>query len=231
MACMSTFSQPGDVSVCLVAENRLLRDSLARLLRKQVGISVAGVMRNSENTLEQVVQSACEILITDCSPGSNQSQFLYDLQKQDSSFKILLIGMDNDPEIFLKAVYLGIHGYVLKDASAGEIVTAVRGVARGEAACPAGLCMKLIEQVSSEARRKAARTLSVERAGSRLTHRQVQLMSLVAEGMTNKEIAANLNLSQYTVKNHIRRVMRQVEAVSRYDAVAMIRSTGQLRTR
>ncbi len=61
-----------------------------------------------------------------------------------------------------------------------------------------------------------------------LTARQLQLIRLVAKGMTNKEIAANLNLSQFTVKNHLRRVMRQVDATSRSDAVELIRATGQL---
>jgi DNA-binding NarL/FixJ family response regulator len=61
-----------------------------------------------------------------------------------------------------------------------------------------------------------------------LTPRQLQLIRLVAEGLTNKEIAANLNLSQFTVKNHLRRVMRQVEAASRHDAVDVLRATGQL---
>jgi len=61
-----------------------------------------------------------------------------------------------------------------------------------------------------------------------LTPRQLQLIRLVANGLTNKEIAANLNLSQFTVKNHIRRVMRQMEAASRHDAVNLIRATGQL---
>jgi DNA-binding CsgD family transcriptional regulator len=63
---------------------------------------------------------------------------------------------------------------------------------------------------------------------SRLTHRQVQLMNLVASGLSNKEIATTLNLSQFTVKNHLRRVMRQVEATNRYDAVELMRASGLL---
>jgi DNA-binding NarL/FixJ family response regulator len=61
-----------------------------------------------------------------------------------------------------------------------------------------------------------------------LTPRQLQLIRLVASGLTNKEIAANLNLSQFTVKNHLHRVMRQMEAANRHDAINLIRATGQL---
>lgn len=230
MAATSIAPHSREVRVCLITDNRLLRDSLARLLRKQSGIDVAEVLRSSEATLEQIRESGCDIVLTDCSPLSVQSSYLFDPQNESGQWKTLLIGMDDDPQPFLKAVYLGIQGYVLKDASAGEIVAAVRGVARGEAICPANLCMKLIEHVASQAQRSIVFTQSIDKNGNRLTNRQVQLMSLVAEGLTNKEIAASLNLSQFTVKNHIRRVMRQVEASSRHDAVEVIRTTGQLRT-
>jgi DNA-binding NarL/FixJ family response regulator len=228
MAPPNSTAKRSDISICLIAENRLLRDTLGRLLRKQAGICVVGVAGNTEKIREQVVESGCDIVLTDCSPGSAISLLLYDLHKANSEFKILLIGMDDDPGIFLHAVRLGVRGYVLKDASASEIIAAVRGVARGEAACPPTLCMALIEEVWNTSLGTAQLAHSAGRDGSGLTNRQVQLMNLVAKGLTNKEIAANLNLSQFTVKNHIRRVMRQVEAASRYDAVAVIRATGRL---
>jgi two-component system, NarL family, response regulator len=230
MAATNFASQSREVRVCLISDNRLLRDSLARLLRKQLGILVISVLRCSEVTRELLASSGCDILITDCPPVSPHSRLFQNLPNGEDMCNVLMIGMENDPQLFLKAVYMGVQGYLLKDASAGEIVAAVRGVARGEATCPATLCMKLIEHVSSEAQRNAAFATSVDRNRNRLTHRQVQLMSLVAKGLTNKEIAASLNLSQFTVKNHIRRVMRQVEASSRHDAVEVIRTSGQFRT-
>jgi DNA-binding NarL/FixJ family response regulator len=84
----------------------------------------------------------------------------------------------------------------------------------------------LIEYVWRQEQENPEPSSSTGATASRLTHRQVQLMSLVANGLSNKEIAASLNLSQYTVKNHLRRVMRQVEARNRYDAVAAIRASG-----
>lgn len=222
----SSGKRNNDVSICLIAENRLLRDTLGRLLRKQAGICVVGVAGNAEGIRGQIVGSACDVVLADCSPGSAISLLLGDLHRENPQFKILLLGMDDDPEVFLKAVHLGVRGYVLKDASSSEIIAAVRGVARGEAACPPNLCMALIEQVWAMARSAPSIAHVAGRDRSGLTNRQVQLMSLVAKGLTNKEIAANLNLSQFTVKNHIRRVMRQVEAASRYDAVQLIRATG-----
>jgi two-component system, NarL family, response regulator DegU len=217
-----------DVSVFLVTETRLLRDTLARLLRKQSGIRVAGVVANTENISGQVLESECDMVLTDFSPASGNLLPLRNLHHENSPLKIMLIGMEDDPEIFLKAIYLGARGYVLKDASALEIVAAIRQVGRGEAVCPPNLCMVLIEHVWSEVQRNLQFRRLTKPSSGRLTHRQVQLMNLVADGLSNKEIATSLNLSQFTVKNHLRRVMRQVEATNRYDAVELIRASGLL---
>jgi DNA-binding NarL/FixJ family response regulator len=230
MSCPNSSAKSIDVNVFLATENRLLRDTLARLLRKQSGIQVAGMAANTENISGQVVESGCDTVLTDFSPGSSTSLLLRALHEEHSQLRIILIGMEDDPEIFMSAIRLGARGYVLKDASALEIVTAIRRVGRGEAICPANLCMVLVEHVWNEERKKLSLPASAA-ANSRLTHRQLQLMNLVADGLSNKEIASSLNLSQYTVKNHLRRVMRQVEATNRYDAVELMRASGLLSER
>ena len=90
--------------------------------------------------------------------------------------------------------------------------------------------MSLIQHLSKR-RLEKLDVFDAQSAGQKaLTPRQLQLIRLVADGLTNKEIAASLNLSQFTVKNHLRRVMRQVEAASRHDAVDALRANGQLAT-
>jgi DNA-binding NarL/FixJ family response regulator len=215
-----------EVKVYLLAENRLLRDTLARLLRKRSEINVVGVSRSSETVKDDILASHCDVVLMDSFDNVACSSFLCDLAEQESAIKVLLFGMNEDPESFLKAVYLGVSGYLLKEASAAEIVAAVRAAARGEATCPPGLCMWLIQYLSKK--RQDSLEMTSQKA---LTPRQLQLVQLVAEGLTNKEIAANLNLSQFTVKNHLRRVMRQVDVASRHDAVDVLRASGQLGAR
>jgi len=218
-----------EVRVYLVAENRLLRDTLARLLRKRSELNVVGVSRSSETMKDEIIASHCDVVLMD-SFDHTASSFLDDLLDQDSEVKLLLFGMNEDPEVFLKAVHLGFCGYLLKEASAAEIVTAVRAAARGEATCPPSLCMALIRYLSKKRREKLESMDTQSGNQKALTPRQLQLVRLVADGLTNKEIASNLNLSQFTVKNHLRRVMRQVEAASRHDAVDVLRASGQLAT-
>jgi len=219
---------PPQVSVYLLAENRLLRDSLARLLRKRTEINVVGVGRSLGTAKDELISSQCEVVLTDCFDDAARQDFLEEVLDQVPGIKVLLFGMNEDPAVFLQAVYLGICGYLLKEASAAEIVAAVRAAVRGEATCPPSLCMTLIQYLSKERQETDDETEAPGCDRKPLTPRQLQLLRLVADGLTNKEIAAALNLSQFTVKNHLHRVMRQMDAATRSDAVALIRATGQL---
>jgi DNA-binding NarL/FixJ family response regulator len=216
------------INVFLITENRLLRDTLTRVLQKRVGICVVGVSRGIGSAWEEVAASHCEIVLTDCLTSVRDTSLVSQLFEHLPQIKVVLFGMDEDPDIFLKFAFLGVSGYVLKDASAAEIIAAVRGVAQGEAACPPKLCLTLIQHVSREYRQGAKLSGQQGLEKCSLTHRQLELVGLVARGLTNKEIAANLNLSEFTVKNHVRRIMKQVDADDRHEAVAVVRAGGFL---
>ena len=131
--------------------------------------------------------------------------------------------MDAGAEQFLVAVRSVVMGYLLKEASASDVVGAVRAVFRGEAVCPPQLCSSLFRFVA-----RTSREMPIQGSAPRpdLTLRQQQLVTLVAKGLTNKEIASHLNLSEFTVRNHIHRILKQVDAGSRSEAVETIRAYG-----
>jgi DNA-binding NarL/FixJ family response regulator len=154
-------------------------------LRKRSEISVVGISRDTKAISNEIGESNCEVVLTDCFSTESHTSLLSDLLNQNADVKILLFGMDEDPEIFLEAVQLGIRGYVLKDASAAEIIAAVRAVARGEASCPPRLCLTLIQHVASEYRLRPKTGTGAGTDKNSLTHRQLQLMYPVAQGLTN----------------------------------------------
>jgi DNA-binding NarL/FixJ family response regulator len=131
--------------------------------------------------------------------------------------------MEPDEEQFMAAVRSGVTGYLLQDASAADVLAAVRAVYRGEAVCSPQLCATLFRFVAH-----VVEETPVKRVASKpdLTLRQQQLVTLVAKGLTNKEIASHLNLSEFTVRNHIHRILKQVDAGSRSEAVETIRAYG-----
>jgi DNA-binding NarL/FixJ family response regulator len=116
----------------------------------------------------------------------------------------------------------GVTGFLLKEASVSEVLAAVRSTFGGAAVCPAELCGHLFQHIRQSAKRRPARKM-IKRPD--LTFRQQQLVCLVAKGLTNKEIASRLNISEHTVKNHLRRIMN-VDAENRSQAVEAIRSHG-----
>jgi len=217
------------VNLYLLAENRLLRETLAKLIKKRSDINVVGVGSSLETATSDIANSNFEVILTDCFDDSSHPGFLSFLrQQQGAGINLILFGMSQDPALFLKAVEYGICGYLLKEASSTEIVAAIHAAVRGEATCPPTLCMSLIRHFSKLKEHKFGPLGEEGDKQKSLTPRQLQLLRLVAKGLTNKEIAENLNLSQFTVKNHLRRVMRQAEASSRNDAVDLFRASGQL---
>jgi DNA-binding NarL/FixJ family response regulator len=218
----------GEVSVYLVAENRLLRDALLRLLQKRPGLVVAGTGDSPELAAREFALNPYQVLLIDT------LQMLYamrlnevlDVQSDAPPPKIVLFGMTEDRDAFLEAVHAGVTAYLLKDASAADVIGAIRRVAQGEAICPPRLCFCLFQHVVRQ--RAQSRIPAFLESKFNLTRRQQELVELLFQKLTNKEIAARLNLSEFTVKNHVRRIMRQLEATSRYEAVEMIRANGSL---
>jgi len=175
-----------------------------------------------------VAPSGCDVLLVDSIAQVYASELINGIGDHNFRNKIVLFGMDEDETTFLKAIKLGVSGYLLKDASSSEIIAAVRGVAEGKAVCPPKLCMSLFRYVTQDFRNRSALDDNSGTGKIGLTYRQRELIALVAKGLTNKEIAAKLNLSEFTVKNHVHRIMRYVEADSRQEAVDVVRAKGFL---
>ena len=222
---MEAFRDPAatpQVHVYLAIQNRLLREALVRLLRKRPDLLVVGQSAPADTEAATVLDSHCDILLLDSLYSPSASAELSVLEPVVDGVKTVLIGMDADEKQFIAAVRAGIMGYLLKDASTSDVIAAVRTVSRGEAVCPPRLCSALFRFVALT----PEEFLPQRSAKPDLTLRQQQLVSLVAKGLTNKEIASQLNLSEFTVRNHIHRILKQVDAESRSQAVETIRSYG-----
>jgi DNA-binding NarL/FixJ family response regulator len=207
----------------LIIENRMLREAMTALFRKQPDFSLVNSVRCSESVYNLIASSDCDILLADqASAAAFPSNFISDLLVSSVGKKAILFGMENDPELFLQAVRSGVSGYLLGEASAEETIAAVRRVAAGEAVSPPCLCHHLFQFVARTTR-EGSMVLNQRlcyRLG--LTARQQQLIALLARGFSNKEIAESMRLSEYTVKNHVHRIMRRLNAQSRYAAVQTV---------
>ncbi len=126
--------------------------------------------------------------------------------------RVVMVDMDPDENTFLRAVREGVVGYVLKDASAMEVAGTIRAVAAGEAVCPATALDELFRSVAQQMTAPSTFSWGSELG---LSRREQQMVELLRERSTNKEIAARLNLSEQTVKNHVHHILRKVGASNR----------------
>src|SRR5437879_957699 len=199
---------PGAVAtVFLLAENRLLREALLRILSKKDDIRVVGAASYHPDMFEQIVSTRANVVVLDSvAPVLAEQGVVRELHQLNPAIRVVMVGMEADETGFLRVVQAGAVGYVLKDASAGEVARTIRAVAAGEAVCPATLSVALFQWV---VRHKPALPSLHLKTSLGLSRREQGLVGLIQQGLTNKEMASRLNLSEQTVKNHVHRNVAQ----------------------
>jgi DNA-binding NarL/FixJ family response regulator len=215
----------------LVIENRMLREAMSAIFQRQPDFCLLDSIRYSLSAYKHAAASGCDILLADqASAVALPANFIGDLLSLSPGRKAILFGMDDDAEMFLQSVRSGVSGYLLGDASAEEVIAAVRKVVAGEAVSPPRLCHQLFQFVARTTREGSMILNHRLCLSLGLTARQQQLMALLARGFTNKEIAETMHLSEFTVKNHVHRIMRRLNAQSRYAAVQTVCENNYLAT-
>ena len=212
--------------VFVAAENRLLREALARMLTKSGEMEVIGTEAAEPFQTEDLLREQADILLL--SSRGNRSEDLAVIRRirsMDADMLILLIDMAGDEVDFLQCVRAGVRGYLPRDASSEDVVEAVRAVRAGKAVCPGTLCAALFRYFEREASSFPSASVH-QRLG--LTRREQQLIPLIAEGLTNKEIANRFCLSEQTVKNHLYRMKQKIGADGRLGIVQVCRTQGFL---
>ena len=210
------------VSVFLLAENRLLREALIRMLSKKDDISIAGSGAYSPQVFEQILAAAPRVVVLDSVfRALSQDRIIYRLHQARPEIGMVMVGMEADEAIFLRLVREGVLGYVLTDASAAEVSNAIRCVAAGGAVCPPALSVALFRCAANSQESLPGVRLKTD---PDFSPRQRQLVQLIRDGLSNKEVAARLNLSEQTVKNHVHRMLRKVGAADRLSMVQLSHS-------
>jgi len=199
--------------VFILCANRLLRESIARILAKRTDFEIVTAQTDPSTSCEQVRDSGADVLVLD------SLDFLLDnfgspstAGENDQSAKSVLIAMTDDRSSFLTAIRRGARGYVLQNASAADVVSAIRTVAEGHAVCPPHYTEVLFDYVATQTVEFPS---SQKHAQWGLTRREQQLIPLIGRGLSNKEIANHFNISEQTVKNHIHRTLRKMGVVDR----------------
>ena len=210
--------------VFLAAGNRLMREALSRTLAKSGEIEVVGTDEADAFPAEVLLKEETDVLLL-ASRGNRMEDLntIRTVRTCAPRVQILLIGVTGDESEFLQCVRAGVRGYLPGDASAQDVVDGVCALQANKAVCSGTLCAVLLRYFESEATSFPSASMH-QRLG--LTRREQQLIPLIAEGLTNKEIANRFYLSEQTVKNHLYRMKHKVGAEDRLGIVQVCRSQG-----
>lgn len=210
--------------VFVAAENRLLREALSRMLVKNGEIEVVGMDLAEPFRAEDLLQEEADILLMSSHGNRNEDlTAVRTVRTIAPNVQILLIGVTGEEAEFLQCVRAGVRGYLPRDASAEDVVEGVRALQSGKAICPGALCASLFRYLEREATSFPSANVHQQLG---LTRREQQLIPLIAEGLTNKEIANRFCLSEQTVKNHLYRMKHKIGAEDRLGIVQVCRIQG-----
>ena len=200
------------ILVSIRSSNRLLRESIARILTRKREFAVIATQPPNFPLGQDLTGVTPDVWVSDSLQCFIDGVFPYQsAHNMGKPAACVLLAMQDDAKHFLKAVRRGVLGYVLQEAPAEDVISAIRAVAHGEAVCPARLLRVLFDYVAS----RTGDSQIPARKQFRLTRREQQLVPLVGRGLTNKEIAAELRVSEQTVKSHIHRILRKVGVLDR----------------
>jgi DNA-binding NarL/FixJ family response regulator len=202
------------IKLLLIEDNRLLREGLAALLKKQPDMIVVETVGNGENILKIMNKHNPGIILLDLGLRNRSSMNLVKLLKKNfNSVKIIMMDLIPVQADVFEFVQQGVSGFILKDATITEFLKTIRSVAKGFQVLPPNLTGSLFSQIVDHAISRSNTSELMESV--RMTKRERQVIELIAEGNTNKEIAQVLHLSTYTVKSHVHNILEKLALSTR----------------
>jgi len=203
------------IRVFLIEDNRLLRDGMKAILNAAGDLRVVGATAGNNETLPKARTLKPQVILMDLGLRSeNGLRVVTALSKELPQTKVIGMGLIPTQLDIVELVEAGAAGFILKDAAIGDVLATIRSVARGVKVIPPLLTESLFTHVIEHAvRRLGGRRLEAVR----MTRREREIIALIAEGMSNKEIAQRLNLSTYTVKSHVHNILEKMALHSRLE--------------
>lgn len=199
------------IRVMITDDHSLIREGLKQLLEFDGSIEVVGEASNGVECLDKLNECNPEVLLLDINmPEKNGIEVLKQMKADQSKVKVLILTVHNEMDYLMKAVDIGVDGYILKDSESSELKKAIRAVRDGENYIQPSLIPAMNSQLLN-------RDTDKDKLSS-LTNRELEVLVQVANGMFNKEIATNLNISERTVKNHISNIFKKIDVSDRTQA-------------
>lgn len=207
------------IKVLIADDHRVVREGLSAILKTKENIDVVGEAQDGQEAVEKARSLLPDVVLMDVSmPRMGGVEATRIIKREFPHIGIIALTMYEEQQYIFDLVRAGATGYLLKDTDSAQIVAAIRAVYRGESLIHPSVASKILAEFSLLAQRKGKKPGWVEHD---LTEREVTVLRLVADGKTNKEIANNLDLSEKTVKNHVRNIFHKLQVYDRTQAAIL----------
>lgn len=204
------------MKIIICDDQAVVRDGLELLLSLEKDFQIVGCAQDGAEALELTAQRQPDLVLMDLKmPGMNGIEATRQIRARFPHVKVLVLTTYDDDEWLFDAIRAGASGYLLKDTPREKVIEAVRGTLAGKSFVDPSVAGKLLAQVSSQQSQPAS--LLTEK----LTGRKTDVLRLLARGLTNAEIAAQLYLSEGTVRNHISAILEKLGVTDRTQAALL----------
>jgi two-component system NarL family response regulator len=205
------------IMVLICDDHALFRRGLMMVLESEDGVEVVGEAEDGEEAVRQAEELTPDVVLMDVRmPGVSGIDAARAIAETVPSTRILMLTVSDEEDDLYDAIKAGATGYLLKEISIEEVASAIRSVMTGQSLISPSMASKLLTEFTNLAK-KADERQSVPTP--RLTDRELEVLKLVAQGMSNREIAGELYISENTVKNHVRNILEKLHLHSRMEAV------------
>ena len=211
------------IRVLIVADVRFYRDGLADVIARHPRCTVLGTASTRRDAVERVRAAVPDIVLLDAAMPEGIATAA-EISGCAPSVKVVAIALDETPHAVLEWAEGGVSGYVPRDASLADLIAAIERTARGELQCSAQVAAGMIRRVWALA--KVAGDRATTSAAVHLTPREREIMRLVDQGMTNKDIARHLGIGVATAKSHVHHILEKLHVRGRSQAAARLRQSG-----
>lgn len=205
------------ISLLLIEDNRLLREGIEAMLNEQPDLAVVATASGGDAVLPLVRDAKPQLVLLDSALGEHDSLRLLEAVKELSpEIRVIVMDLLPTPDI-VEFVAAGCSGFILKDATLEDFVATIRSVARGVPVLPPPLTGTIFSHVAQQAIRRDPAAL---RESVSMTKREREVVALIGEGLSNKEIAERLGIALHTVKSHMHNVLEKLALHSRLQVAA-----------
>jgi two-component system, NarL family, response regulator DegU len=201
------------IRIMIADDHSMVREGIKQLLELDGDIIVVAEANNGKQCLELFDEKRTDVLLLDINmPNLNGLQVLQYLREKKINVKVLILTIHNEVEYLMRAVEIGVNGYVLKDSDSAVLKKAIFSVFRGETFIQPELAPLLKSKMNEKSSSLDGSDNCI------LTKREIEVLKLIAEGLFNKEIAYTLAISEKTVKNHVSNIFKKINVSDRTQA-------------